>query len=518
VIRFGRHPLALACASARLAVEPKPWSIRRVLRRLDPDFRLHFASTDADYGTLASFQAVYAILAPGDQWIFARPGLIPTVVVEPWLVAAIDGTDEETARGPISRLADAGLLERAGSDGTTWQLHELVAMFARYLATAIPPDEGNAVVDRVIAATLARVRSLKEFLDSPISDADPQRKRQLQELELSRQAAEAAAMVDLGVRLSLEIVRGLATILLEIITERPGLTSAHRVARSIAVVARTTGDPHLRLGVDLWQKANRDGSRPAPPGQGLDDRDQKSGRSNRPGGGPGPGGGGGGGGPGPGGGGGGGGGGPGSSGGGGGWSRGAGPRPGDPVREGHALRDQGAAASRAGESRTARLFLHASRRIAERYEDGPGLAAASLELGLTESVGGRLGPAERFLTRAAELSEALGDHGGQARALLELGRVARALGRPEQAAESLEAARRAYKLARDDAGQAAALFALGLLAAGQPEHAAFLFQESLRLAEASGDRNAQAGASFELSRIAWDRGDPGEAATWLSGP
>ncbi|SCL13722.1 Transcriptional regulator, contains XRE-family HTH domain [Micromonospora nigra] len=127
VMLCGRLPLALRVAGNRLATRPG-WPVRHLVDQLRDQRRRLTALTAGDVGVRAAFAVSYRQLGTPVAAVFRRASLIPGSDFDVDLVAAVAGTDTDTALASAEELVDAGLLS---SCGDRYQFHDLVRLFAQ---------------------------------------------------------------------------------------------------------------------------------------------------------------------------------------------------------------------------------------------------------------------------------------------------------------------------------------------------------------------------------------------------
>ncbi|MEJ3749276.1 helix-turn-helix domain-containing protein [Actinomycetes bacterium KLBMP 9797] len=123
----GRLPLAVRIAGNRLASRPQ-WSVGWLVDLLRDQRRRLTVLTAGDLGVRSAFEVSYRQLDPMTARVFRRASLIPGTDFEPALVAAVAGTDEETAAAALEELVEAGVLLTMGD---RYQFHDLVRLYAQ---------------------------------------------------------------------------------------------------------------------------------------------------------------------------------------------------------------------------------------------------------------------------------------------------------------------------------------------------------------------------------------------------
>ncbi|WP_428964778.1 ATP-binding protein [Micromonospora fluostatini] len=123
----GRLPLALRIAGNRLVSRPQ-WSVGWLVDLLRDQRRRLTVLTAGDLGVRSAFEVSYRQLDPTTARVFRRASLIPGTDFAPALVAAVAGTDEETAAAALEELVEAGVLLTTGD---RYQFHDLVRLYAQ---------------------------------------------------------------------------------------------------------------------------------------------------------------------------------------------------------------------------------------------------------------------------------------------------------------------------------------------------------------------------------------------------
>ncbi|GHJ17379.1 ATP-binding protein [Micromonospora sp. AKA38] len=122
----GRLPLALRIAGNRLASRPE-WTVGRLVDLLHDQRRRLTVLTAGDLDVRSAFEVSYRQLDPMTARVFRRASLIPGADFAAALVAAVAGTDEETASAALEELVEAGVLLTVGD---RYQFHDLVRLYA----------------------------------------------------------------------------------------------------------------------------------------------------------------------------------------------------------------------------------------------------------------------------------------------------------------------------------------------------------------------------------------------------
>ncbi|MFD4998383.1 AfsR/SARP family transcriptional regulator [Streptomyces buecherae] len=146
----GGLPLALRVAAARLADQPG-WSLEAMSAELsDESRRLHLLDVE-DTGVRAALRLTVRGLPEGVAHHFAHLGRYPGTHVDRYTVAALAGTDPETAEAAMDQLAAAHLVIRTAPN--RWTLHDLVRLYARGLDA--DSEALVRVLDQCVATALA---------------------------------------------------------------------------------------------------------------------------------------------------------------------------------------------------------------------------------------------------------------------------------------------------------------------------------------------------------------------------
>jgi DNA-binding SARP family transcriptional activator/tetratricopeptide (TPR) repeat protein len=163
-------PLALRVVAARLAVQSGVDSL--VLELSDERTRLAALDLeDADTSVRAALDISYRGLHPAIGGAFRMLGLVPGPTVDPYVVAALCGTDVAAARRRLRALAEASLLTEAGTQ--RYVMHDLVRLHARGLAlTELSPSDTEEVLGRLLDYYLCACDRSRRLLHPPRDDLD----------------------------------------------------------------------------------------------------------------------------------------------------------------------------------------------------------------------------------------------------------------------------------------------------------------------------------------------------------
>jgi DNA-binding SARP family transcriptional activator/tetratricopeptide (TPR) repeat protein len=165
-------PLALRVVAARLAVQPGRAVESLVLELSDERTRLAALDLeDADTSVRAALDISYRGLHPAIGGAFRMLGLVPGPTVDPYVVAALCGTDVAAARRRLRSLAEASLLTEAGAH--RYVMHDLVRLHARGLAaTELSPSDTEEVLGRLLDYYLCACDQSRRLLHPPRDDLD----------------------------------------------------------------------------------------------------------------------------------------------------------------------------------------------------------------------------------------------------------------------------------------------------------------------------------------------------------
>ncbi|MGI5215748.1 ATP-binding protein [Plantactinospora sp. CA-290183] len=153
--------------------------------------------------------------------------------------------------------------------------------------------------------------------------------------------------------------------------------------------------------------------------------------------------------------------------------------------------------------------------LARQTGDRTGEARALSNLGIVEHLSGRPEPAATHLGLALALFRQTGDRTGEANALHNLGKIELLLGQPEPAAERLRAALDLYRHLGNPRGEATTLDCLGTLhtRSGRSGPATEDHTRALALFREIGERGGESSALNGLGEAAQAAGDPAAALT-----
>ncbi|MDG4833253.1 helix-turn-helix domain-containing protein [Solwaraspora sp. WMMD1047] len=165
----GRLPLAVRIAGNRLASRPQ-WSVQWLADLLRDQRRRLTVLTAGDLGVRAAFEVSYRQLEPVAAGVFRRASLIPGTDFEPALVAAVAGTDTETAAAALEELVEAGILLTLGD---RYQFHDLVRLYAQERLDVEEQPACRAVAhDQMVGWLLRRTRQAGAMFEPVACRAD----------------------------------------------------------------------------------------------------------------------------------------------------------------------------------------------------------------------------------------------------------------------------------------------------------------------------------------------------------
>jgi hypothetical protein len=131
----GGLPLALKIVGARLQSR-QSWDLRNLAARLvDDEVRL-VELTAEDRSVEAAFRLSFDQLPHTEQLAFVALGACPAVRLDGLTLSSMLGCSPEDAEQALVNLVDASLVEQVSAE--SYQAHELVAAYARRLASADP--------------------------------------------------------------------------------------------------------------------------------------------------------------------------------------------------------------------------------------------------------------------------------------------------------------------------------------------------------------------------------------------
>jgi DNA-binding SARP family transcriptional activator len=165
-------PLALRVVAARLAVAPTR-TVHNLVTELS-DERTRLAALDledADTSVRAALDVSYRGLHPAIGSAFRMLGLVPGQTVDPYVVAALCGTDVPAARRRMRALAEANLVGEIGAQ--RYVMHDLVRLHARELAgIELSAEDAASALDRLLGYYLRACDQARRLLHPPRDDLD----------------------------------------------------------------------------------------------------------------------------------------------------------------------------------------------------------------------------------------------------------------------------------------------------------------------------------------------------------
>ena len=142
----GRLPLAIAVLARQLHHHPAWSAATLAAEQAVARYRLSTLAND-DPAVSAAFDLSYAGLPADLRRLLRRLGLFPGGEIEPWAVAALDGTDLAAARRGLNALYDRHLLTETEPD--RFRLHDLLRDYVIRLAEEDPAAERTEAVARL---------------------------------------------------------------------------------------------------------------------------------------------------------------------------------------------------------------------------------------------------------------------------------------------------------------------------------------------------------------------------------
>jgi DNA-binding SARP family transcriptional activator/tetratricopeptide (TPR) repeat protein len=165
-------PLALRVVAARLAVQPARTVANLVVELADERTRLAALDLeDADTSVRAALDVSYRGLHPAIGSAFRMLGLVPGPSVDPYVVAALCGTDVAAARRRLRALAEANLVAEVGAQ--RYVMHDLVRLHARGLAEGeLSTTDALDALGRLLGYYLRACDQARRLLHPPRDDLD----------------------------------------------------------------------------------------------------------------------------------------------------------------------------------------------------------------------------------------------------------------------------------------------------------------------------------------------------------
>jgi tetratricopeptide (TPR) repeat protein len=152
----GGLPLAVWVAGARLAARPH-WPLAKVAHALADEQRKLDELAVGHIAVRASLELTYQQISAASQHALRMVSLLPGPSFAAWVLAALMDTDLPEAEAVLDDLVEVHLVQ-AGSvnaTGLRYQLHDLVALFARERAKSdVPERDRTAALTRLLGASL----------------------------------------------------------------------------------------------------------------------------------------------------------------------------------------------------------------------------------------------------------------------------------------------------------------------------------------------------------------------------
>lgn len=188
-------PLALRIVAARLTVRPAQSAEALLAELADEHTRLSALDVeDADTSVRAALDVSYRGLRPPTSDVFRLLGLAPGPVINSHPVAALSVDDLVSTRRWLRALSEANLVIDVGAD--QFVMHDLVRLYARALAAALPADERAAAADRLLRYYLTACDVARRLLYPPADDLDFSAEASTLAMPTLRTAADAVAWFD----------------------------------------------------------------------------------------------------------------------------------------------------------------------------------------------------------------------------------------------------------------------------------------------------------------------------------
>jgi tetratricopeptide (TPR) repeat protein/transcriptional regulator with XRE-family HTH domain len=142
----GYLPLAVGMLARQLHHHPT-WTIEELAADLAATTtRLELMHAE-NLSVAAAFDLSYAELTPSQQRFFRQLGLHPGIEIDTYAAAALTGTSLPTTRRYLDNLYERYLIAEPARG--RYRLHDLIREHARTLVATDPPDECQAVLDRL---------------------------------------------------------------------------------------------------------------------------------------------------------------------------------------------------------------------------------------------------------------------------------------------------------------------------------------------------------------------------------
>jgi DNA-binding SARP family transcriptional activator/tetratricopeptide (TPR) repeat protein len=165
-------PLALRVIAARLAAHPER-SVEELIVELS-DERTRLAALDlenADTSVSAALDVSYRGLHPAIGSAFRMLGFVPGLAVDAYVVAALCGTDVDSAARRLRALVEANLMSTFGP--SRFVMHDLVRLHAKGIAeTELSPSASEGALTRLLGYYQATCDAARRQLYPPSDDLD----------------------------------------------------------------------------------------------------------------------------------------------------------------------------------------------------------------------------------------------------------------------------------------------------------------------------------------------------------
>ncbi|HEX3785899.1 MAG TPA: BTAD domain-containing putative transcriptional regulator [Pseudonocardiaceae bacterium] len=165
-------PLALRVIAARLAVYPERAVDDLIVELSDEHTRLAALDLEnADTSVSAALDVSYRGLHPAIGSAFRMLGFVPGLAVDAYVVAALCGTDVDSAARRLRALVEANLMSTSGP--SRFVMHDLVRLHAKGLAeTELSPTAADEALGRLLGYYRATCDAARRQLHPPSDDLD----------------------------------------------------------------------------------------------------------------------------------------------------------------------------------------------------------------------------------------------------------------------------------------------------------------------------------------------------------
>lgn len=157
----GGLPLAVRIAASRLRSRPN-WPLAYLVRRLADTRRILRELTVGERDLASSLRLSFKLLEPGSQRAFRLFELHPGRTLDADSAAALLGAAAEEAEAELEHLLDMNLLQQ--HEAGRYELHDLVAAFARGLQDDTTRREDTAAVQRLLGHYVRIAHAASELL------------------------------------------------------------------------------------------------------------------------------------------------------------------------------------------------------------------------------------------------------------------------------------------------------------------------------------------------------------------